>query len=89
MREVKLHLNPDKCVFNIHKGKVLGYLVSRKGIEANLDKIRALTEIHPPQTIREVQKLTCRIVALNRFILKSAEHNLPFLKSLRGAKDFV
>jgi hypothetical protein len=36
MREDRLHLNPDKCVFDIHKGKVLGYLVSRKGIEANL-----------------------------------------------------
>jgi hypothetical protein len=43
MREVKLKLNLEKCVFGITKGKVLGCLVSMKGIEANSDKIRAIT----------------------------------------------
>jgi hypothetical protein len=40
-----LTLNPEKCVFGIHKGKVLGCLVSTKGIEANPDKIKALIEM--------------------------------------------
>jgi hypothetical protein len=82
MREARLCLNPNKCVFDNHMGKVLSYLVSRKDIEANLDKIRAITEMHPSQTVKEVQKLTGRITALNRFISKSAEHSLPFLKIL-------
>jgi hypothetical protein len=43
----------------------------------------------PPQSAREVQRLTCRLAALNRFISKSAERSLPFLKILRGAKDFA
>jgi hypothetical protein len=43
----------------------------------------------PPQSAREVQRLTGRMAALNRFISKSAERSLPFLKTLRGAKDFV
>jgi hypothetical protein len=47
MREARLRLNLEKCVFGIHKGKVLGYLMSRKGIEANPDKIRAIVEMHP------------------------------------------
>jgi hypothetical protein len=42
----------------------------------------------PPQSAREVQRLTGRLAALNRFISKSAERSLPFLKTLRGAKDF-
>jgi hypothetical protein len=43
----------------------------------------------PPQSARDVQRLTCRLAALNRFISKSAERSLPFLKTLRGAKDFA
>jgi hypothetical protein len=42
MREVRLKLNPEKCVFEITKGKVLGCLISTKGIEANPDKIKAI-----------------------------------------------
>jgi hypothetical protein len=45
MREVKLKLNPDKCVFGVTRGKVLGYLVSIKGIEASPDKIKAILQI--------------------------------------------
>jgi ribonuclease HI len=43
----------------------------------------------PPQSARDVQRLTGRLAALNRFISKSAERSLPFLKTLRGAKDFA
>jgi hypothetical protein len=44
LRAANLKQSPEKCVFGIHKGKVLGCLVSTKGIEANPDKIRALVE---------------------------------------------
>jgi hypothetical protein len=42
MREARLKLNPDKCMFGVLRGKVLGCLVSVKGIEANPNKIRAI-----------------------------------------------
>jgi hypothetical protein len=45
LRAANLRLNPEKCVFGIHKGKVLGCLVSTKGIEANPEKIKALIEM--------------------------------------------
>jgi hypothetical protein len=63
--------------------------VSHRGIEANPTKIQAITNMTPPQSTRDVQRLTGRIAALNRFISKSAEQSLPFLKTLRGAKDFA
>jgi hypothetical protein len=47
MRETKLKLNPDKCVFGVTRGKVLGYLVSIKGIEASPNKIKAILQIQP------------------------------------------
>jgi hypothetical protein len=46
MREAKL--NPKKCVFGVTRGKILGCLVSNKGIEANPDKIKAILQMQPP-----------------------------------------
>jgi hypothetical protein len=47
-------LTPEKCVFSIHKGKVLGCLVSTKGIEVNPDKIKALIEMQDPVAVKDV-----------------------------------
>jgi hypothetical protein len=92
MREARLRLNPEKCIFGVRQGKILGYLVSHRGIEANPTKIQAMINMMhmmPPQSTRDVQRLTGRSAALNRFISKSAERSLPFLKTLHGAKDFA
>jgi hypothetical protein len=85
MREAKLKLNPEKCVFGITRGKVLGCLISMKGIAANPNKIRAITQMQPPSSRKDVQKLTGRIASLNRFILKLAERSLTFFTVLRGS----
>jgi hypothetical protein len=85
MREARPKLKPEKCIFGITRGKLLECLVSMKGIEANSIKIRAITQMQPPQNKKEVQKLTGRIAALNRFIAKLAEGSLPFLIILRGS----
>jgi ribonuclease HI len=63
--------------------------VSHRGIEANPTKIQAIINMTPPQTARDVQRLTGRLAALNRFISKFAEQSLPLLKTLHGAKDFT
>ena len=63
--------------------------MSHRGIEANPTKIQAIVDMSPPQSARDVQRLTGRLAALNRFISRSAERSLPFLKTLRGAKDFA
>jgi hypothetical protein len=88
LRAANLKLNPEKCVFGIHKGKVLGCLVSTKGIEANPDKIKALVEMQDLVSMKDVQKLTGRVAALNRFIPRAAEISLPFFQVLRSAKNF-
>jgi hypothetical protein len=88
LRVGNLRLNPEKCVFGIHKGKVLRCLVLTKGIEANPDKIKALIEMQDPVSMKDVQKLTGRVAALNRFIPKAAERSLPFFQVLRSSKNF-
>ena len=66
-------------------GKFLGFMVSEKGIEANLEKVRAILEMASPRTVKEVQKLIGRIVTLNRFVLKATDKCLPFFKTLKQA----
>jgi hypothetical protein len=87
-RPAGLKLNPEKCVFGVKKGKFLGYLVSTKGIEANLSKIKAILQMEPPSTKKGAQQLTGRLASLNRFISRSAERNLPFFEILKSAEVF-
>jgi hypothetical protein len=47
-------------------------------IKDNHHKIRAMIQMKPPQSRKDIQKLTGKIVALNKFIAKLAERNLPF-----------
>jgi hypothetical protein len=84
LRLAGLKINLDKCVFGVSKGKMLGYVISSEGIRANPDKTKVIMSIVEPFTKKEVQRLTSRIAALNRFISKSAERSLPFFKVLKG-----
>jgi hypothetical protein len=68
LRRFRWKLNPTKCVFGVPSGKLLGFIVSNRGIEANPVKITTITDIGAPATIKDVQKLTCYMAALNRFI---------------------
>jgi hypothetical protein len=72
MCSAQLKLNPEKCVLGVQKGKVLGFLVSLKGIKVNPDKINVIVHMKPLQPRNEVQRLTSRIAALNRFMAKLA-----------------
>jgi hypothetical protein len=80
LRPANLKWNPEKCVFGIHKGKVLGCLVSTKGIESNPDKIKELIEMQDLVSVKDVQKLTRRVAVLNRFIPRATKRSLPFFK---------
>jgi hypothetical protein len=78
LRKFRWKLNPTKCVFGVPSGKLLGFIVSNRGIEANPVKITAITDMEAPATIKDVQKLTGCIAALNRFISRLGERGLPF-----------
>ena len=88
MRKYNMRLNPGKCSFGVESGKFLGYLITQRGIEANPAKVQAILDLKSPSSVKEVQSLTGKLAALNRFLSKSAEKNLPFFKTLRGGKKF-
>ena len=80
-----MKLNLGKCVFGVASGKFLGFMVSQKGIEANTEKVQAIIDMASPRTVKEVQKLTGRIAALNRFVSRATDKCLPFFKTLKWA----
>uniref|UniRef100_A0A2N9ESE9 Integrase catalytic domain-containing protein n=1 Tax=Fagus sylvatica TaxID=28930 RepID=A0A2N9ESE9_FAGSY len=85
LRRYNMKLNPAKCVFGVSSSKFLGFMVSQRRIEANLDKIKDILEMSPPKTVKEVQSLTGKAAALNRFVSRSTDKCLPFFKTLRKA----
>jgi hypothetical protein len=89
LREYHWKLNPNKCVFGVPSGKLLGFIISHRGIEANPEKISTITSMKAPTCIKDVQKLTGCMAALNRFISKLGERGLPFFKLLKNQEKFV
>jgi hypothetical protein len=57
-------------VFGVSSGKLLGYMVSFRGIDANPTKVETIKKLQPPRTRRENQKLVGMMAALSRFISK-------------------
>ena len=73
LREYQWKLNPNKCIFGVPSGKLLGFIISHRNIEANPEKISTITNMRAPTTIKDVQKLTGCTAALNRFISRLGE----------------
>jgi len=47
IKEYRLRLNPPKCTFGVTTRKLLGFLVSDRGIEVDQSKIKAILEMPP------------------------------------------
>jgi hypothetical protein len=88
LRRVNIKLNPTKCAFGVPSGKLLGFLVSHRGIEANPDKVKAIEEMRPPRNLKEMQCLAGCMAALGHFIARSGEKALPFFKPMKRTGKF-
>ena len=84
-----MKLNPSKCVFGVTAGKFLGFMVSQRGIEVNLEKLRAILELEPPRTVKAMQSLNGKVAALNRFVSKATDKCLPFFRVLRKSFEWM
>jgi hypothetical protein len=80
LRKVNIKLKHAKCAFGSPSGKLLGFLMSLRGIEANPDKVKAIEEMRPPRNLKEMQRLAGCMAAMGRFIARSREKALPFFK---------
>jgi hypothetical protein len=88
LRRYRWKLNLEKCVFEVPAGKLLGFIVSHQGIEANPEKIEAIMRMEPPRSQRKVQRLTGCMATLSRFISRLGEKGMPFYKLLKKVDKF-
>ncbi|GJR74150.1 putative nucleotidyltransferase, ribonuclease H [Tanacetum coccineum] len=86
-RSINMKLNPKKCSFGVEEGPFLGHLITKQGIKANPSKVKAVTDLDQPRTLKDIQSLNGKLAALSRFLSKGAERSLAFFKVLKGCKD--
>jgi Trp operon repressor len=63
VRMYKMMLNPKTCVLGVSSSKLLGYMISAQGIDANPKKVEVIEQLQPPRTQREIQKMAGMMVA--------------------------
>jgi hypothetical protein len=84
-----MKLNPKKCVFRVPRGMPLGFIISERGIEANPEKIAAITNMGPIKDLKGVQRVMGCLAALSRFISRLSKKGLPLYRLLRKAERFT
>jgi hypothetical protein len=89
LKAKSVKLNPEKCVFGVPRGMLLGFIVSERGIEANPEKIAAITNMGPIKDLKGVQRVMGCLVALSRFISRLGDKGLPLYRLLRKAERFT
>nr|XP_009786602.1 PREDICTED: uncharacterized protein LOC104234693 [Nicotiana sylvestris] len=89
LRKHNIKLNPEKCSFRVSSGKFLGFLVLQRGIEANIDKFKAIEDISDQlSNVKEVQRLKGRLASLSRFSSRSSEKCHQFFSLLKKKNNF-
>ena len=83
LEKYNLRLNPKKCVFGVTSGKLLGHIVSERGIEVDPDKIKAIQEIPVLKTEKDVRGFIGKLQYISRFITKLTMIYDPVFKLLR------
>ena len=83
LKKYKLWLNPNKCTFWVRSSKLLGFIVSGKGIEVDPAKIKSIQEIHALRTEKEVRGFLGRLNYISRFISHLTATCEPIFKLLK------
>ncbi|XP_070029343.1 uncharacterized protein [Nicotiana sylvestris] len=78
-----LKLNPAKCAFGVPSGKLLGFIVNRRGIELDPSKIKPIRDLPPPKNKKEVMSLLRRLNYISRFISQLTTTCEPIFKLLK------
>ncbi|XP_015072557.1 uncharacterized protein LOC107016671 [Solanum pennellii] len=83
LHHYNLKLNPTKCAFGVPSIKLLGFIVSKRGIELEPSKIKAIEELPPTNTKKEVMSFLGRLNYISRFIAQSTVVCDPIFKLLK------
>jgi hypothetical protein len=83
IRDYKLRLNPQKCTFGVTAGKLLGHMVNSREIKFDPIKIKAILEMPPPKTEKEVLGFLGKLQYISRFIAHLTSKCEPIFMLLR------
>nr|GEU31203.1 reverse transcriptase domain-containing protein [Tanacetum cinerariifolium] len=72
IQSINMKLNSKMCSFAVEKCLFLGHLITKKGIKANPSKFKAITDLKPPRTLKEIHSLNGKMAALSQFLSKGA-----------------
>ena len=84
-----MRLNPKKCTFGVTSRKLLGYMVSERGIDANPNKIKAILDMPASRTEKEIRGFLGRLQYINIFIAKLTDICEPISRLLRKSQPDV
>uniref|UniRef100_A0A2N9H8Q5 Reverse transcriptase/retrotransposon-derived protein RNase H-like domain-containing protein n=1 Tax=Fagus sylvatica TaxID=28930 RepID=A0A2N9H8Q5_FAGSY len=82
-KSISSRLNPNKCAFGVTSGKLLGFIVSGRGIEIDPAKVQAIRSMPAPKTEKEIRSFLGRINYIARFIAQLTATCEPLFKLLR------
>jgi hypothetical protein len=88
LRAFGIKLNPTKCTFGMPAVKLLGFLISEHGIDANAEKIGAIVRMKQPERLHDVQCLTGCLAALSRFISRLGEKAMLLYRLMKKSDRF-
>ena len=83
LRKYNMRLNLSKCAFGVTSGKLLGYVISSRGIEIDPTKIKAIMSMPPPKTEKQIRGFIGRLQYISRFISKLTMICEPIFKKLK------
>ena len=83
LKTYKLRLNPNKFTFGVRSGKLLGFIVSDKGIQVDPAKVKDIQEMLAPRTEKEIRGFLGRLNYIARFISHLTATCEPIFKLLK------
>ena len=89
LRKFHLRLNPNKCTFGVPSGKLLGFIVSQKGIEVDPDKVKEIQEMPAPRTEKQVRGFLGCLNYISIFISHMTATCEPIFKLLKKDQGCV
>ena len=83
LTKYRLRLNPNKCVFGASSGKLLGFIVSQRGIEVDPAKVQAIRDMLTPQSGKQIRSFLGKVNYTARFITQLTTTCDPLFKLLK------
>ena len=85
----KTQLNPQKCIFCVRVGHLLGFIVTKEGIRVDPLKVEEILQLSPPRTIRHLQNLQGMVNFLRIFVVNFANLTKGFMRLLKKDTLFI